>query len=121
MTVSRVSVASPVRAAVSPWKGKVQGGWSFGSGVPPQPGRPTPRAGLWANVMANPLSKISGKASVDAKKKTVTITLGEKAGRPNHMADKQFHLAVPRALNVPERVEIVSYEPALVRVSIPGQ
>ncbi len=36
-------------------------------------------------------------------------------------ADKQFHLAVPRALNVPERVEVVSYEPALVRVSIPGQ
>lgn len=34
---------------------------------------------------------------------------------------KQFHLAVPRAINVPERVEIVSYEPALVRVSIPGQ
>ena len=36
-------------------------------------------------------------------------------------ADKSFHLAVPRALNVPERVEIVSYEPALVRVSVPGQ
>lgn len=36
-------------------------------------------------------------------------------------ADKQFHLAVPRALNIPERVEVVSYEPALVRVSIPGQ
>lgn len=35
--------------------------------------------------------------------------------------DKQFHLAVPLALGVPERVEIISYEPALVRVSIPGQ
>lgn len=35
--------------------------------------------------------------------------------------DKQFHLAVPLALGVPERVEIISYDPALVRVSIPGQ
>lgn len=36
-------------------------------------------------------------------------------------SDKQFHLAVPRALNLPDRAEVVSYDPALVRVSIPGQ
>lgn len=35
--------------------------------------------------------------------------------------DKQFHLTVPRALNLPERAEIISYDPAYVRVSIPGQ
>ncbi|MBI4179130.1 hypothetical protein HY522_06900 [bacterium] len=36
-------------------------------------------------------------------------------------ADKQFHLAVPRAVALPERVEVISYEPPLVRVSVPGQ
>lgn len=35
--------------------------------------------------------------------------------------DKQFHLAAPRVLNLPERAEVVSCDPALVRVSIPGQ
>jgi len=34
---------------------------------------------------------------------------------------KQFHLAVPRVTNLPARVDAVSYDPALVRVSIPGQ
>ncbi len=35
--------------------------------------------------------------------------------------DKQFHLTVPRALNIPDRAEVMSFDPAYVRVSIPGQ
>lgn len=84
------------------------------------------------NVRVELLNPLPGRA-VQIKPEVVTVKVRGPQNVVNRLdaqqirvqvefpPDKQFHLAVPRAVSLPERVEIVSFEPALVRVSIPGQ
>ncbi len=101
MTVTTVKpVASIATAQTKTFAGNVtEAGWDAGSGAH-MPGAPAQYTGLFARFTINPSFKVSSTAKVDNKAKTITVTLKNDQGRPNHAAD----VFVTRELGLPNNL-----------------
>ena len=92
MTRIAASHAAAVHSTKSHFPGTVKSaGWAPGSGIRRPDGKSV-YMGLFANVQGNPTTKYTSKTTVDAAKKTVTVTLTGTKGRANKLADREQNL-----------------------------
>ncbi len=115
MTVTSVNAVAAATAAVkSTFAGKVtEAGWLPGGGAH-RPGSAAAYMGFYAKMYINPSFKVTSSAKVDNKAKTITFTLKNDKGRPNHAADilREQHLGRPNLMKMNEKYTVIIQDSA---------